>query len=131
MNTGSLSIAKKTAIWMIIGFIIAGVLLLAYYEIRGRLPGRVSNAQIEIESSVIFSLEEIESAIDAVIRDFANSRDSWNELPKIVYDEGYSKLVVESRGWDSGNAIVLIANYQSHSGPGSIRPSTMRTWEWP
>lgn len=130
MNSGKLSIVKNTVTWTIIALVIVGILIIAYYEVRGRMPARVSNARIEIETSVIFSIEEIESAIDMVIRDFADNRDSWNELLEVLYSERHSNALVKRRNWEAGSAIVLIANYQRNSALGSNRPSTMTRWEW-
>ena len=130
MNNCKLSIVITTASWLIIVLVIAGILFGSYLEIRGRMPGRVANARIEMYTSVVFSKEEIKSAIDVAIRDFAGSRDSWNELYEILYSEGYSNALISRRGWDAGNAIVLIANYQRNSAPGSNRPSIMSRWEW-
>ena len=130
MNHSKLSIMTTTAAWMIIALVIAGILFGAYNGVRDRMPGRVANARIEIDASVVFSREEIESAIDVAIKDFAGSRDSWNELLKIMYNEDYSNMVIRHRNWDVGSVIVLISNYQSNSVPGSNRPSIMRRWEW-
>ena len=130
MNFSKQSIVFKAAAWMAIAFVFAGLLLSVYYEVRSRMSGRTANAQIEIDDSVIFSREDIESAINVAIKDFASRRDSWNELLKISYNEDYSNMVIRHRNWDAGNAIVLIANYQSNSAPGSNRPTIMRSWEW-
>ena len=130
MNSGIMRVVKKVSVWVMTVLIFAGLLFIAYNNVRSRMPGRVANAQIEVDTSVIFSTAEIESAINVAIRDFASSRDSWNELLKIRYCELYSNALVKSRGWDAGNFIIIVANYQRNSAPGSNRPSTMRQWEW-
>ena len=130
MNPRILNVVKIAAAWMIASLVLAGIIFYAYYGIRSRMPGRVANVQIEIEASVIFSKEVIESAIDVAIKEFANSRDGWHELLEIRYCEGYSNAVVRNRNWDAGNSIVIIASYQRNSAPGSNRPSTTRRWEW-
>ena len=133
MNHSKQSIALKVAAWaawMVIALFIAGLLLLAYYNVRSRMSGRTANAQIEIDASVIFAREDIESAINVAMNDFAGRRDSWNELLKISYNEDYSNTLIGHRNWDAGNAIVLIASYQSNSAPGSNRPTIVRRWEW-
>ena len=125
--TAIFCIIKKMTVTLLISLVFAGILFVAYYEVRGRLSGRVANARIEMDTSVIFSVEEIESAIYEAIRDFANSNDSWNELLEIRYDEWSSHMYARRRELNPTCVIVLHANYQ-RSGVG--KPPIMRSWSW-
>ena len=91
--------------------IIAGVSFYSWYLWRSHSPGIVANAQIYIGDSEIFSLSEIESAVEIVKETFASQRDSWNELAHIRYIEAQSINDIRRNGWDENNTIVLFITY--------------------
>jgi len=91
--------------------IITGISFCSWYMWRSHSPGIVANAQIDIDASEIFSLQEIESAVEVVKETFASQRDSWNELAYIQYNEAQSINRIRRNGWDENDTILLFITY--------------------
>ena len=86
---------------------IAGASFYSWYLWRSHSPGIVANAQIDIGTSEIFSLQEIESAVEIVKETFASQTDSWHELAYIRFNESQSIDGIRRNGWDENNTIVI------------------------
>jgi len=101
--------------------------------------GNVQNAEIHIGSSSIFSEDEINAAVTAVLNKFKDF--TGCTLLKLWYDESESNNHVQSymnygRGSQNGveqtNVIVLFSNFYAGSTacPSLNRNSTITNWSW-
>jgi len=106
----------------------------------GQSQGIVANAQVDIGTSIRFTQQEIEEAVERVKENFINFRGC--DLIRLWYDEDLSNRFIESymtsgRGRVNGvvreNVIVLLSDFKvdSSGGDGSFNPnSTYYNWMW-
>ena len=111
-------------------FITAGAAYLGRYAIRSSRPGIVAYVQIDIGVSELFSLEEIESAIEVIKNSFINSGSGWDELVELWYDERQSIREVERRDWCKNNTIVLLSYQYRGRGFDNRNDRRICPWFW-
>jgi hypothetical protein len=92
--------------------------------------GSADNVTIEIGNSERFSTEEIDAAVDCVIRKFEDFEGC--KLTELRYDEEYSNTRAAEE-YAPGTAIVFLSEFDvgSEGGDGSLNPnSTYSQWQW-
>ena len=104
--------------------------------------GRVGNVEITIGDSEIFSVEEINDAIELVLERFATRSFASCELLELWYDEELSERESKRRinhsigrfyGMSGENIIVLFSSFETdrRGGEQGFNPNTIYTdWIW-
>ena len=91
--------------------------------------GNTENVVTDIGSSEKFSDNEINTAMECVIKKFKDFEGC--ELTKLWYDEDHSDSWIEE--YAPGSAIVLLSEFEvkEKGGDGSLNPnSTYENWSW-
>ena len=97
-------------------------------------PGKANNVEISIGNSSKFSKEEIESAMQAVIKKFKDFR--GGDLKQLWHDDksNYETVYISPGvAVDESNVIVLYSNFDTDSRSinyGAIPNNTYKNWKW-
>lgn len=96
-------------------FLVTGIFILASGLIKADREGNTKNAEIVIGPSAIYREEEIQSAMDVVLKEF---RDFPATLNKLWYDEEKSRDAGEewAEVYHADEAVVLYSNFKTYKG---------------
>jgi hypothetical protein len=96
--------------------------------------GDVSEVGRQVGEPMLFSEQEVDQAMDEVVKFFRAEFDGC-KLLNLRYDEEWNREAAEgwARQYDAEEAIVLLSDFKVNSsgGDGSLNPdSTYRNWKW-
>ncbi len=126
---------KKQGIIVMTGvFLVTGISILALGLIKANREGNTKNAELVIGSSAIYREEEIQAAMDVVLKEFRNFPATLN---KLWYDEEKSKGAGEewAEVYHGDEAIVLYSNFKTYKGQRAFNDGfdsdfEYQNWTW-
>ena len=124
-------------LFLLLMLVIALSIVVYNRDIIGNNP-RIRNAEINHGYSSIFTIEEIDLAMEVVLEDFVRSRDWNNELISLWYDEERADLFIQTNrhlrerlyNEEIRREDIIILFGVFDTGQGSFRPRLRQDWVW-
>lgn len=126
-------VVKKRIIIIVVLILIAIAASLFFLAQRNK-GGDVSNVKRTVTASEVYSEQDINDAMDTVVKYFRNDFDGCT-LTDLWYEESTSFPASDewAKQYDADESIVLLSNFDvdSSGGDGSLNPNdTYTNWQW-